>query len=182
MSYNYKYKALWYRVPKVASRTINQHFIDHTPTSQYIYSSEVGYFPSMFSQYYKFAFTRQPFDRFISGWKNKVLEMNYYNFPAKEWETMKKLENFIAWVETLDLEKCDEHLRAQYTLIDVDHVDFVGKLENFDMDFKKVADAISLPIHEVYKKNRSNPKSDSVPTELRHRIDLLYKKDNELFY
>ena len=51
ISYNYKYKCLWFRVAKVASRSINQHFIDNTPEGQYIYSSEVSYLPSDFKEY-----------------------------------------------------------------------------------------------------------------------------------
>ena len=62
LTYNYKYKCLWFRTYKVASRTINQHFLDNTPQNQYIYGHQTSYQPSENQDYLKFEFVRNHFD------------------------------------------------------------------------------------------------------------------------
>ena len=131
LSYNFKYKALWFRTYKVASRTINEHMKESSP-GDYIYSSEVGYIPRIYKNFFKFAFVRHPVDKFISAWKDKVLNQNYFQFDTDIYEKMKNLDHFIDWVETLNINNCDEHLRAQNAIIDLENVNFIGYFENFD--------------------------------------------------
>ena len=182
ISYNYKYRCLWFRTPKVGSRSINQHFIDNTPDGQYIYSSAVGYLRSDFTDWYKFAFVREPTDRFISCWKDKVLNHNMFGFDLATHAQMKELENFISWVEGQNIDEAEEHLRSQHVLIDMDNLDFIGRLETFDEDFQKVADAIGMPLKTVHRKNRSGEKEIELSETDRARIRKIYQRDYELLY
>ena len=183
LSYNYQYRFLWFRVAKVASRTMNNYFIEHTQDGKYVYSSEVGYLPSQFSSYFKFAFVRHPVDRFISCWKNKVFEDNMFGFNERQREEMKELENFISWVELQDLTKADEHIRFQSSLIDMKNIDFVGKIETFDLDFRKVIEATGMPMSMVETKNQSNVKvENSIDEKLSERIKSVYECDMKAFY
>lgn len=183
LSYNYQYQFLWFRVAKVASRTMNNYFIEHTEKGKYIYSSETGYLPAMFKDYFKFAFVRNPVDRFISCWKNKVFEQNTFHFDPKTREEMKELKNFIAWAEKLDLDHYDEHLRRQSSLIDMKHIDFVGKIEQFDQDFSHVIQQVGMPVNLVESKNQSKVeiKQEFDPV-LIDRIEAMYEKDMLAFY
>ncbi len=182
LCYNFSYRALWFRVAKVGSRTIDQHFRDHSPQGSYIYSSEVGYLPTMYRDFLKFAFVRHPADRLKSAWKNKVLEANYFHFPPVEYEKMKELAYFVGWVEKLDVSQCDEHLRLQSSLIDLNHVDFIGRFENFAEDFTYLAHRIGMPVKEIHHKNKSHNFTLDMDPVLYHRIKDIYQKDFNLFY
>lgn len=182
LSYNYKYKCLWFRTPKVGSRSINQHFIENTPKDQYIYSSAVGYDPADFKDWFKFAFVREPVDRFISCWKNKVLDSNMFEFDAETHEKMKTLEQFLAWVEMQDIDSAEEHLRSQHMLIDHENLDFLGKLESFDVDLQTVAQKIGMPLKQIHKKNQTSKEKVNLSDDVLARIKKIYAKDFELFY
>lgn len=182
LSYNYKYKTLWYRTYKVGSRTIRAHFKENTPGNQDIYSSEVGYLPGIMGSFYKFAFVREPVDKFLSAWKNKVLEKNYFKFSEKEHKRMKDLPKFIDWVESLDIDNCDEHLRSQNSLIDLNEVDFIGRFENFEEDFHKLCRTVGLPIKKIPVKNKSKLKGPQVSSASKRRIVKIYEKDYRIFY
>ena len=182
LSYNYKYKCLWFRTPKVGSRSINEHFLENTPDDQYIYSSAVGYNSDDFKDWYRFAFVREPTDRFISYWKDKVLNQNFFDFDSETYEKMKDLNLFLSWVETLNIDEAEEHLRSQHSLIDLENLDFLGRLESFDADFQQVADAIGMPIKKAYKKNTSGTRKIELTDENRARIRKIYQRDYELLY
>lgn len=183
LSYNYKYKCLWFRVPKVGTRSINEHFIENTPKHQYIYSAPVGYAPNDFKDWFKFAFVREPTDRFISSWKDKVLNRNMFGFTPEQHEKMQDLGNFISWVEIQDIDhEIDQHLRTQHQLIDLENIDFIGRFESFEADLKKVAKKIGMPLKKMHHKNTSGKKQIEVSEADKLRIRNLYKRDYELFY
>ena len=62
---------------------------------------------------------------------------------------MKDLDYFINWVKTLDIENCDEHLRSQLALVDVDNMDFIGKFENFEEDFQFVLNRLNIKDYKM---------------------------------
>ena len=183
LSYSFKYKALWFRVYKVSTRTIDAH-LKEASGRNYIYSSSVGYIPSLYRNYFKFAFVRDPVDRFLSAWRDKVVNRNYFNFDEEIHERMKNLPDFIDWVRTLNIEKCDEHLRAQYALIDLNNIDFIGRFENFENDFRSVADKINLPLKEIYHLNKTEDDEAIKDISLKVEKDIisLYRKDCQIFY
>jgi len=183
LSYNYKYKCLWFRIAKVASRSINQHFIDNTPEDQYIYSSQVSYLPSDFRDYLKFAFVRDPMDRFISCWKNKVLYDNMYAFDDETHAQMKNINHFITWVKKQDVNKsADEHLRSQHSLIDLNNLDFLGRFENFDKDLEILSKKIGLPLKADHKINQSGSKKIELSEDEIIEIKSIYEMDYRMFY
>lgn len=182
LSYCFKYKALWFRVAKVATRSIDAYFRKHCSEDEYLYSSRVGYLPSMYSDYFKFAFVRHPVDRFMSAWRDKVCDRNYFGFSQEEHERMMNPEAFVAWVEGLDINSCDEHICAQHVLIDMDHIDMIGKLETLDQDMLRLAEKLGMPTEELAKKNQSTPRKADLNPQLRSRIERIYKNDLELFY
>ncbi|MEA2077128.1 MAG: sulfotransferase family 2 domain-containing protein [Candidatus Marinimicrobia bacterium] len=182
ISYCFKHKALWYRNYKVASRTIDKMLRDSEGEKNYIYSSEVGYIPSRYKNYFKFAFVRNPEERFISAWKNLVLKRNYFKFHPEEYKKMKQLDNFVTWAKQWDKKSCDEHLRAQYALIDSENADFIGRMEYFDRDMEYVAGQIGIKYEKAQKLNVSTIEIDEISDALRSDIQDMYRKDYDLFY
>ncbi|MEX2380392.1 MAG: sulfotransferase family 2 domain-containing protein [Vicingaceae bacterium] len=183
LCYNYKYNLLWFRVAKAARSTINKHLKENTPKDKHIFSSEVGYIPVTFNNFTKFAFVRNPVNRFLSAWRNKVIDQNYFHFSEKEYVQMMKLENFIAWTKEQDINNCDPHIRAQHSLIDITNLDFLGRVESFNEDFKELAKMVNMPIKEIYRKNQSQSKKiDDINPKLVDEIKSIYEMDVQIFY
>ena len=105
-----------------------------------------------------------------------------FGFDLATHAQMKELENFISWVEGQNIDEAEEHLRSQHVLIDMDNLDFIGRLETFDEDFQKVADAIGMPLKTVHRKNRSGEKEIELSETDRARIRKIYQRDYELLY
>jgi hypothetical protein len=181
MSYDYRHKALWFRTYKVASRTIDNKLKSNN--EKYIYGSLMSYSPWMFRDYFKFAFVRNPESRFISAWKDKVLKQNYFRFSSSEHAKMKDLNYFISWVEKLDIDNCDEHIRSQNSLIDLNNIDFLGRFENFTDDYKFVLEKLKIITNtDVEHKNKGIKIDFELSTTQRLRIYNIYKMDFQLFY
>ena len=181
IAYDFKKKVIWYRVAKVGTRSILKLF-EKENGSDFLYPSATAYNPRLYKKYYKFAFVRNPYDRFISSWKDKVVERNYFHFPDLELEKMKDINNFIGWVEKQNIEKCDEHIRSQYSLIDVEQLDFLGRFESFNEDFKKVAQKLNIKLKEVPHLNSTKKKEVTLTSEQKCRIKKIYEKDFSTFY
>ncbi|MCB0790363.1 MAG: sulfotransferase family 2 domain-containing protein [Flavobacteriales bacterium] len=182
ISYSFTYKALWYRVYKVGSRTIDRHFREASGPGGYIYASPMPYLPERYADWFRFAFVRHPVDRLVSAWRNKVVRENYFGFAADQLTAMRELPGFVGWLEGLDPSMTDEHLRAQHGLIDMDHVQFIGRFERFDDDLRQVAQRVGLPLGEVHHLNVTARRPLGIPSELAERIAHVYRRDMELFY
>src|SRR5690606_23426294 len=122
---------------------------------QYIYSSAVGYLPAMYKDYFKFAFVRNPVDRFISAWKDKVVNTNYFQFSEEEHRKMKNIGSFITWVRNIGLSDIDDHLKPQCMMIDLRNVDFIGRFERFKQDFAFVANRLGFDFDQELQLNSS---------------------------
>lgn len=181
LSYSFAHKALWYRVYKVGSRTINQRLMNDA-RGNYLYSSSVGYCPKYYRNYFKFGFVRNPVDRFVSCWKDKVLNKNYFGFSEDQRFKMKDIESFIDWVESEDIVMNDGHLIAQCKLIDLNNVDFIGRFERFEADFEVVAERLNLGDYSLEALNRTMDSSISTDESVKRRIVKLYEDDVRHFY
>ena len=95
---------------------------------------------------------------------------------------MKDLSHFIGWVESQNIEKCDEHIRSQQSLIDVDQLDFLGRFEDFNEDFKKVAQELNVELKQVPHLNSTKKKEVTLTSEQKNRIKKIYEKDFLTFY
>lgn len=183
ISYDFTHKALWFRVYKAATRTIDYHFNKACYKREYVYSSAIGYIPSMYKDYFKFAFVRNPITRFISAWKDKVLKENYFHFNKEEYEQMKNLDTFIEWVKTQDIMNCDEHIRAQNALIDLNNVDFIGRFESFESDFHFITEYIGIKFDNNLHLNPTHAYDDiDIPESSLRSIAMIYEKDIRIFY
>lgn len=137
LSYVPKYKILWYRVAKNASRTLDEYF--RSCDNGYVYSSEVGYIPGMFEFWTKIAVVRSPVERFLSCYKDKVVNHNLYNLKDRS------LDGFINYAKTLDLNTCDEHLRYQSVLIDLDNVNHLFNIDDLADSMYRLSRGHNMP-------------------------------------
>jgi hypothetical protein len=134
---------VWYRVAKVGTRTIHRHLAAHAAL-RLNHPYQVRLPRAGHRGHFHFAFVRNPWDRLVSCWQDKVLARDYFALGPGRPE-IRRLPEFLEYVARLDLDKCDPHLRRQTALIDLDRVDFIGRFERFEDDFATVCRRLGIP-------------------------------------
>jgi hypothetical protein len=176
-------RILWYRNPKCGQSTVD-YALRNSKLQYYRASADIPLLP-MFSKWRSFGFVRQPETRFLSLWKNKVLnitpEYNLYKFNQEDRNRLLVIDNFIDWVSGFDLDQAECHMRKQIRLVPPDKTQFVGRIENFDRDWNRLSTQFGLgaPSYEI--QNETDP-SFQLTRAQRDKINDLYKEDNLAFY
>lgn len=184
--YMKKHKCIFIHIPKAAGTSIRSMLgapptpRDHMPYSVYEQAS-----PNLFKVYYKFTFVRNPWDRLVSSYfylkkgGNGKEDLKYKEYFDKNFETFEK---FV--IEFLDVNIIYKHqLLIPQSLYLYDQwgslkVDFVGKIENIERDFKEVSNhiGISLKIPKVNMSNHSDYK-ELYTEEMKSKVAKLYADD-----
>ena len=175
---------IWFRVAKVGTRSIYHHLKDNQVVLDVDHASDIHYSTRQYSDYFKFAFVRNPWDRLVSCWLDKVVHNNYFDFSPGEHEAMKSFSRFVDFISNMDMENCDRHLRLQSALIDLSQIDFLGRMENFDRDLDKVLIRIGVESGNVVKRNVSKdrkPYRDYYDDTLIAMVESIYQKDIQIF-
>jgi hypothetical protein len=177
-------KFIWFRIPKVATNTIREHLKSQKVYLDVEYAFLINYPPLLYKKYYKFGFVRNPWDRLVSCWLNKVVLYNHFKFDKKTYAEFQEFERFVSYVSTIDLSNCDGHLKLQSASIDLNQVDFIGRLENFDDDFLQICDRIGIDGRNVEIKNKTTGRKDYMnyfDSKLKERVFKIYEKDIRFF-
>lgn len=144
-------KFVWFRCAKVGTRTINAVLGKQIAGLQH--ESRVPFNSAKYKKYFKFAFVRNPWDRVVSCYFNKVVTQCHPPFAICYGRTF---EEFVYFINGCDLTKGDIHIRLQTVLIPLEEVDFIGRLENFSEDLRYVFGRIGIRCQTIPKKNRSS--------------------------
>jgi Sulfotransferase family len=175
---------VWFQVPKVGTRTIHGYLKKSSVRLEGDRPGFLYYSPNLYTGYLKFAFSRNPWDRLVSCWSDKVVNLNYFKFPDAELEKMRRFENFVEFVERQNIETCDRHLRLQSKLIDLVNVDYLGRLETFDDDFSYICRRLKLEPKTIERKNVSAQRrsyQEYYDRPLRDKVEGIYRKDIQTF-
>ncbi|MBS2936559.1 sulfotransferase family 2 domain-containing protein [Nocardioides sp. J2M5] len=186
LTVSHSHRFVWFRVAKVATRTIRHHCESHGVTMDVDHAMRVRYPLASFADYFAFAFVRDPLDRFVSAWRDKVVANNYYRFDEQTHARMQAIEEFARWTATHDLSAVpgtDQHLTLQSRMIDLNRVDFVGRLETFDRDFAEVCERIGAPAVPSAPQNQTAPGGQDrrASDELRELVSQMYRRDYQVF-
>lgn len=147
-----EYKFVWFRVAKVGTRSILRIFRDNqVPFS--IDGYKLTFNPEKHKDYFKFAFVRNPWDRVVSCYYNKVVTKGHAAFSEC---FDKDFEYFVKYIGKQNLSTADPHIRLQTRLIPMDEVDFIGRLENFTEDLQYVLSVLGLQCTEIPQANRTD--------------------------
>jgi hypothetical protein len=181
---SHTHRFVWYRVAKVATRSIYNTLNESGLELELKHASNIRYRPGTFDGYFRFAFTRHPIDRFESCWRDKICEKNHFDLDEQTRRALQDdIDKFVEFVESIDLDRGDRHLRRQTALIDTSAVDFIGRYERLGADFAVVAERLGRPDLELSWRNKSPvPLHDrSVSPAARQRLIELYADDFEQF-
>lgn len=187
LTISHGHRFVWFRVAKVATRTLLGYFEEQKVVLDVEHAYRMRYPTALLADYFKFAFVRHPLPRFVSTWQDKVVNNNYFDFDAGTLAEMR--DNplpFAAWVSGLDLADlahADAHLVLQSSVVDLSQVDFLGRLETFDADFREVCSQVGLPAVAATPRNqtaaqRSPALLDS--TELQDAVAQMYRRDYQI--
>jgi hypothetical protein len=183
LTISHQHRFLWFRVAKAGTRTVLGHFARHDVPLDVHHAMRLRYPTAVFEDYFKFAFVRHPLDRFVSAWRNKVVENNYFGFDDATHQQMQRVEDFARWTaqhDLSDLSTADHHLALQTRLVDLTQVDYLGRLETFDADFAAVCGRIGVPATRPEVRNRTQPRDagpEPVSEELRFLVGDIYRLD-----
>lgn len=186
MIINRNRKFVFICVAKTASTSIRRYFghKKDPPPEEYHMFLEEGLRQHPYARdYFKFAFVRNPYSRLFSIYKDFHKRHNH------QWDSEIKSKNtFESFI--LDLENSGYskyiHLQPQFEYVRFQNqigVDFLGKYENLNEDFKKVETILGLPSKELIKIRASGnqPLRPNYTDEMKKVVQRVYAEDFERF-
>lgn len=198
-----------YRIPKVASSTILKTLVEMDPcldlshsyddakakTETYYHPYDLGLIESLSAKlhFFSFAFVRNPFDRLLSAYLDKMREGHNKTgkvcarVPLKD-NSKPSFDEFVFYLEKKGIHD-DIHWAPQVTLIPKrKNLSFRGKFENLESDLKEVT-SILFP-DSPYKgpvdsrshaTGASEKRSEYYSSDLKRKVETLYRKDLKEF-
>ena len=144
-----------------------------------------------------FSFVRNPFDRLVSAYNNKILELDEVPGPMQAmglWHNM-AFDQFLELVCSTPDEEIDIHLLPQATILCLDDQiipGFIGRIEHMDHDWKALQHALrreGLPsLGDLPQKNRRRAEDRTDVSQYFHDSGLKnlvlqrYEQDLKVFY
>lgn len=172
---------LWQRVITKGLKKIhiNPSKFDHQPYPSHITASELVEIlgKRKFNSYFSFAFVRNPWDWQVSLYKYMIKKTDHAQHDLVK--SFKDFDEYIKW-------RCNEEVRFQKDFIYSEKgeqlVDFVGRFESLDRDFKKICSRIGIDTF-LPKMNVSNkiPYQDFYNNETKELVEKTFHPDIELF-
>lgn len=179
-------KFIWYRVAKVGTRTIFNHLRNNNVSLEKEHSYGLAINPNNYDGYYKFAFARNPFDRLVSCWLGKKdgRSLERKSPRAKDFDISNSFSAFIDFLETEDLNTCNIHYRLQSRLVDLEAIDFLGRMETFDADLMLIFNYLGIAAEDIKQRNMSKTRmhyhSYYTGKDV-ERVAVMYKRDLQIF-
>lgn len=147
--------------------------------------------------YWSFAFVRNPWDRLVSCYSEKIRKdgdpENFTNgvskvlIPYGVFKSGMPFSDFARAISEIPDRESDPHFRSQYTFICSGKscrpmVDFIGRFENLEEDFKEIQKRIDLPfaLPHMLASKRNHYRGYYNPA-LVEIVARRYQKDVEIF-
>ena len=132
--------------------------------------------------YFKFAFVRNPYDRIFSAYINLKYDGHAWAVDLKKKRTFRE---FVVDFKNSEYSNYI-HLQSQSSCVKIDNelaVDFVGRFENLQEDFKKIENILNLEHKELIKIRQSskNREPKIFDQEMKDIICDIYSEDFESF-
>jgi len=141
--YSAKFDCVLIHIPKTGGRAIRDGFFKGDHEGPFF-----GYIPAKYSNCFKFAFVRNPFDRIISAWKmfttGTDLVVSNSNMPLERFLEIVTDDSIIYDKRRKTLEEKIKHhtIPQTHRFNSLMEADFVGRFENFQEDFFRVCQQV----------------------------------------
>ena len=184
-------KFIYVPIPKCASSSLCFYFRENYNVFETIYQN----LNESQKYYLTFTFIRNPIDRFISAY-NTISLRNLSDLKDKVFTSIKineqssnkeKLYRFLSFIDSVKINKWDEHILEQESFIRGITFDYIGKVENSKKDFVKLMkmidynNYIKLPFQNKTKNNSCfHIDQKIISYETMNTIYALYKNDFDL--
>lgn len=185
-SISHHHKMVWYRNPKVGSRSISAALHDMDPACVE-HPGPARLSTRVLREYYSFGFVRNPIARTESLWRQKVLQnprhgARIWGLSNSEVQQLKDFDSFLLWLKNQDLEHGEGHYKGQTHLIPP-YVNRVGKIERFDSAWDQVLCDIGLEGRSTLPRiNATRSAGKGLSDRQVATIVDLYRDDYERFY
>lgn len=130
--------------------------------------------------YFKFGFSRNPWDRIVSLYfyrKNNLNNLNKYTFE----QYVTNLNKNVKMVKT----HMDKMNQVEWFYHNGKPIDFIGRFENYAEDFEKVKEILgldaSLVLPQLNASKKRQPYQEMYNDETRKLVGEMYKQDIEYF-
>ena len=193
MIISHKHRYIFFPIPKTGTHSVRQALRDQMGPDDL---EQVGLFENkrfpfpefaeirpvvgdeIFAGYTKFAFVRNPFDRFVSYCAFMARESGHFESHPQQ---------YMKWV--LTVQKPFDHMlfRPQHEMVTGKdgalELDFVGRCEDMQAGFDRLCDKLGLQSSELGRANASKhrPWQDYYDRELVDLVSRHYARDLELF-
>jgi len=194
---SHKHKFVYYIVPKAASVSIRAFIKAIDPLCMKGLSlAEAKSTP--YRNYFHFTFVRNPYDRLLScyidkfheprlgssGFTNGELNLflgHYGRLGCREMS----FGDFIQFVTRVPYRHSNRHFTPQCYLLNLDLLNFIGHVENFDQDLlylrKQVGVPDEIPQPQKLNASRHGPYQSYYNDKLRKMVARKYARDLEIF-
>jgi len=180
-------KLVWFRNAKVGTRTILKLLRKAPVEFEIEHGYNVPFDAERYRAYFKFAMVRNPWDRFVSGWKNKVCKRGkgFVELTEEQIDAFQDFGKFVDFVSDLDLDTCNIHFRRQSSLIEFGAIDHLGRFECFEDEIRTIFSELGLDLPDrlphANRSQRDVPYPDYYTPRTRDLIGHMYHKDIESF-
>ena len=182
-------KYAWFQIAKNATRT-TVNYLNENTNVDFGFPLQVdkdhGYgkpYDSEYDDYFKFTIVRNPWDRLLSFYYNKLHDQDLYKTKFSSFSGCTSFEDFIYALESRNLKRCNGHFKLQTEMFPQDKIDFIGKFENFATDFNIICGELGIPRQELPHRNKSNHKyyTKYYNTDMSSLVAEKYANDIEIF-
>ncbi|MEZ5491258.1 MAG: sulfotransferase family 2 domain-containing protein [Gammaproteobacteria bacterium] len=182
-------KAVWYKVRKCASISITNSLPGDDWISVNNNRNPRQFEAEYFGDYFRFAFVRNPFGRLVSNYLHKIKDKRLEDIRPSyirhlTFHEGMSFEEFALQICDLPEEQCDRHYRSMFTSIDLENIDFIGRLENLESDFRQVVNRIAPSVDDGVSHLNTQGRYDYrefYSAALEQKVALRYQKDLQLF-
>lgn len=137
---------------------------------------------------FRFTFVRNPYDRLVSAYKDKVrkpCETGVISYNYKLLKEDMSFKDFVRAVHKTPDDKIDRHFRSQYWSLKDDeggiYPDFIGKFENIQEDYKKLMNNLGIENPPELPHRRNSKKGNYMDYYDEETKKLVYERYYEDF-
>lgn len=180
LTLSHEYHFIWFRVAKNGSRTILNSLYKNGIKLDLGEEFKIRYPVHTYKNYYKFAVARNPWDRLVSCWHGKILRKNAWDYPESLYDKLKNFSAFVDHVADHNLEECDAHIALQTSLIDLNELNYLIRMESFEKDVARVFRDLGINQFKLENRNRTKNRKHYThyyTNESRKKVEQIYEKD-----